>query len=42
MVVAAWRKGDNLKEWWDVNIVCRAIDNVVFVAAVNRIGPAND
>ena len=42
VVVAAWRKGDNLKEWWDVNIACRAIDNVVFVAAVNRIGPAND
>ena len=40
IVPSAWRSGLNLGESWDANIVCRALDNVVFLAAVNRIGDA--
>jgi predicted amidohydrolase len=36
LVPSAWRKG--YKRWWDINLACRAIDNTVYVAAVNRVG----
>ena len=40
IVPSAWRSGLNLGVSWDANIVCRALDNIVFIAAVNRIGDA--
>lgn len=40
VVPSAWRSGLNLGESWDANIVCRALDNTVFIAAVNRVGQA--
>jgi predicted amidohydrolase len=36
LVSAAWRK--DYETWWDVTLACRAIDNTVYVGAVNRVG----
>lgn len=38
LVPAAWRASFYFKEWWDINLTCRALDNLVYVAAVNRCG----
>lgn len=38
VVPAAWRASHYFKEWWDLNLACRALDNLFYVAAVNRCG----
>ncbi|MCF0173658.1 MAG: carbon-nitrogen hydrolase family protein [Bacteroidales bacterium] len=40
LVPAAWRASYYYKDWWDLNLACRALDNLVYVAAVNRTGPS--
>ncbi len=40
LVPSAWRASYYFKEWWDLNLACRALDNLVYVAAVNRCGPS--
>lgn len=42
IVPAAWRASAYFKEWWDLNLACRALDNLVYVAAVNRCGICGD
>lgn len=42
LVPAAWRASSYFKEWWDLNLACRALDNLVYVAAVNRCGQSGD
>ena len=42
LVSAAWRGSHYFKEWWDINLQCRAIDNLVYVAAVNACGCTGD
>jgi predicted amidohydrolase len=42
IVPAAWRASYYFKEWWDLNLTCRALDNLVYVAAVNRIGSSGN
>jgi predicted amidohydrolase len=37
-VPAAWRASYYFGEWWDLNIACRALDNLYYIAAVNRCG----
>lgn len=39
LVPSAWRGNFYFKEWWDLNLVCRALDNLMYVAAVNMTGP---
>lgn len=39
LVPSAWRGNFYFTEWWDLNIACRALDNLVYVAAVNMTGP---
>lgn len=38
LVPAAWRASYYFKEWWDLNLACRALDDLVYIAAVNRCG----
>ena len=40
LVPAAWRASYYFKEWWDINLCCRALDNLTYVAAINRCGPS--
>lgn len=42
LVSAAWRDIPHNKEWWDTKISCRAMDNLIYVAAVNMAGPTGD
>lgn len=43
LLVPAARRGNfYFKEWWDINLCCRAIDNLMYVAAVNMCGPTGD
>ncbi len=42
LVPAAWRASCYFKEWWDLNLACRALDDLVYVAAVNRCGPSGE
>ena len=42
LVPAAWRASYYFKEWWDINISCRALDDLVWVAAINRCGPSGE
>lgn len=42
LVPAAWRGNFYFKEWWDLNLACRALDNLMYVAAVNMIGPTGE
>lgn len=42
LVPSAWRDSYYFKEWWDLNIACRALDNLVYVAAVNRCGRSGE
>ena len=42
LVVAGWRGSHYFKEWWDINLKCRALDNLVYVAAANACGPTGD
>lgn len=42
VVPSAWRAGDYFSRWWDLNIACRAVDNVVYVAGVNQVGPCGE
>ena len=35
---AAWRGGSYLKEWLDIDVAARALDNTLFVALLNRVG----
>lgn len=38
IVPSAWRGNSYYKNWWDLNIACRALDNLLYVAAVNQVG----
>lgn len=42
LVPAAWRASYYFKEWWDINLSCRALDNLTYVAAINRCGPSGE
>lgn len=42
LVPAAWRGSHYFKEWWDINLQCRAIDNLFYVAAANQCGCTGD
>lgn len=42
LVPAAWRASYYFKEWWDIDLAGNALDNLVYVAAVNRCGPSGD
>lgn len=42
LVSAAWRDIPHNKEWWDTKIRCRAMDSLLWVAAVNMAGPTGD
>ncbi|NME36580.1 MULTISPECIES: carbon-nitrogen hydrolase family protein [Fusobacterium] len=35
---AAWRGGHYFKEWWDLTLACRALDNLIYVIACNACG----
>lgn len=38
VVPSAWRATHYFKEWWDINISCRALDNLLYIAAINQVG----
>lgn len=38
IVPSAWRASYYFKEWWDINLSCRALDNLLYIAAVNQCG----
>ena len=40
LVPAAWGSEKYYRNWWDLNVACRALDNLVYLAAVNRPGSA--
>lgn len=42
IVPAAWRASHYFKEWWDINLSCRALDNLCYIAAVNMCGETGD
>lgn len=42
LVTAGWRGSHYYKEWWDSCLRCRAIDNLMYVAAVNACGSTGD
>ena len=42
LVPSAWRASHYFKEWWDLNLACRALDNLFYVAAVNRCGQSGE
>ncbi len=42
VVVAAWRGTHYFKEWWDINMQCRAIDNLCYIVAANQCGMTGD
>lgn len=42
LIPSAWRGSHYFKEWWDINMQCRAIDNLVYIAAVNACGCTGD
>ena len=42
LVPSAWRGNFYFKEWWDLNLACRALDNLMYVAAVNMVGPTGE
>ena len=42
LVPSAWRGSSYFTRWWELNVPCRALDNIVYVAAVNRIGKCKD
>ncbi len=40
IVPSAWRASYYFVHWWNLNLACRALDSLYFVAAVNRCGPS--
>lgn len=42
VVPAAWRDLPGMRLGFNTNLVCRAIDNILFVAGVNRVGRIDD
>lgn len=38
LVPSAWRSAHYYTEWWDKNLACRALDNLVFLAGINHAG----
>ena len=42
LVPSAWRASHYFKEWWDTNLACRAVDNLLYIAAANRTGISGD
>lgn len=40
LVCAAWHESDEYRRWWDMNVGCRAMDDLVYVAAVSQTGRA--
>lgn len=41
LVCAAWHKSAYYQRWWDMNVAGRALDNLVYMAAVNQTGMAD-
>jgi predicted amidohydrolase len=39
LVPSAWRGSLYYSRWWNLNIACRALDNLIYVAAINQVGP---
>ncbi len=42
LVPSAWRGNSYYTRWWDLNAACRALDNLVYIAAVNQTGACGD
>lgn len=42
VVPSAWRGFGYYAQWWDNNVACRAIDNVLYIAAINQVGNLKD
>lgn len=42
LVPSAWRASYYFKEWWDLNLACRALDDLCYVAAINRVGDTGE
>lgn len=42
VVPSAWRGSSYYSRWWELNVPCRALDNLIYVAAVNRAGSCKD
>lgn len=42
VVPSAWRGIRYYTQWWDSNVACRAIDNVLYIAAINQVGNYKD
>lgn len=38
LVPSAWRGSFYYSRWWDLNIACRALDNLLYVAGINQTG----
>ncbi len=42
VVTAGWRGSHYFKEWWDLSLACRALDNLMYVVACNQCGYTGD
>ena len=42
LVPSAWRSNSYYTRWWNLNAACRALDNLVYIAAVNQTGACGD
>lgn len=42
LLPAAWKEFDNWRDQWDAFLMVRAMDNGVYLAATNRVGPAGN
>ena len=42
LVPSAWRTGSYFSRWWKLDLSCRALDNLVYVAAPNLTGPCGE
>lgn len=42
LVPAAWRGSHYYKDWWNLSLRSRALDNLMYVAAVNMTGPTGN
>ena len=38
IVPSAWRGSRYYKEWWKIDLQARALDNLVYIAGINRVG----
>ena len=42
LVPSAWRTGSYFSRWWKLDLSCRALDDLVFIAAPNLTGPCGE